>query len=277
VRARTLLCCFTSTDALASSGDALLALKGSCALEHQPAVVLLAPHNAQALLSAAEFVLIGEASHGTGKPCTAQAQMQEEPQHTWATRLPLLLRSTQSLAPTLCATSHLSCLASLLAPADPHAEDFYCMRADLTKLLISERGFNAGKQSKGQASQACIWAAGRPGCCHGMLNSIGGPQPSSCAPRLCNCRSSGGGLCLPPPSASHCRALQCVPSACSFASATRLNQQRPISPCPAVVVEADFPDAFRLNLWVRGLSQDATPEAALADFVRFPTWQALES
>jgi erythromycin esterase-like protein len=39
-----------------------------------------------------------------------------------------------------------------------------------------------------------------------------------------------------------------------------------------VVVEADFPDAFRLNLWVRGLSQDGSPEAALADFVRFPTW-----
>ena len=29
---------------------------------------------------------------------------------------------------------------------------------------------------------------------------------------------------------------------------------------------ADFPDAFRANLWVRGLSQDSSANEALADF-----------
>ena len=29
---------------------------------------------------------------------------------------------------------------------------------------------------------------------------------------------------------------------------------------------ADFPDAFRANLWVRGLSQDSSADEALADF-----------
>ncbi len=40
----------------------------------------------------------------------------------------------------------------------------------------------------------------------------------------------------------------------------------------AVAVEADFPDAFRANLWVRGLSNDTSAEEALGDFIRFPTW-----
>ncbi|PSC73112.1 erythromycin esterase [Micractinium conductrix] len=41
----------------------------------------------------------------------------------------------------------------------------------------------------------------------------------------------------------------------------------------AVVVEADFPDAFRANLYARGLSStDMTAEQALRDFKRFPTW-----
>jgi len=40
----------------------------------------------------------------------------------------------------------------------------------------------------------------------------------------------------------------------------------------AVAVEADFPDAFRANLYVRGLSNDTSPEEALGDFIRFPTW-----
>lgn len=39
-----------------------------------------------------------------------------------------------------------------------------------------------------------------------------------------------------------------------------------------MVVEADFPDAFRVNLYVRGMSQDRTAEEALGNFVRFPTW-----
>jgi erythromycin esterase-like protein len=40
----------------------------------------------------------------------------------------------------------------------------------------------------------------------------------------------------------------------------------------AVVVEADFPDAFRVGMYVRGLSADGSAEEALADFTRFPTW-----
>jgi erythromycin esterase-like protein len=39
-----------------------------------------------------------------------------------------------------------------------------------------------------------------------------------------------------------------------------------------VVVEADFPDAFRLNMYVRGLGSDKTAQEALGDFKRFPTW-----
>lgn len=34
-------------------------------------------------------------------------------------------------------------------PSPLAAEDFYQMRADLTKLLITERGFNAGQWCKG--------------------------------------------------------------------------------------------------------------------------------
>jgi erythromycin esterase-like protein len=40
----------------------------------------------------------------------------------------------------------------------------------------------------------------------------------------------------------------------------------------AVAVEADWPDAYRVNRYVRGLSDDADAAAALADFERFPTW-----
>src|SRR5439155_1032000 len=40
----------------------------------------------------------------------------------------------------------------------------------------------------------------------------------------------------------------------------------------AVVVEADWPDAYRVNRWVRGTGADRTPEEALAGFERFPTW-----
>lgn len=39
-----------------------------------------------------------------------------------------------------------------------------------------------------------------------------------------------------------------------------------------VVVEADWPDAYRVNRWVRGLSGEAGPEASLDDFTRFPRW-----
>ena len=40
----------------------------------------------------------------------------------------------------------------------------------------------------------------------------------------------------------------------------------------AVAVEADWPAAYRVNRYVRGRSNDATAEEALADFKRFPTW-----
>jgi erythromycin esterase-like protein len=39
-----------------------------------------------------------------------------------------------------------------------------------------------------------------------------------------------------------------------------------------VAAEADWPDAYRVNLFVRGESEDETPEEALGDFRRFPAW-----
>ncbi|MFL5503712.1 MAG: erythromycin esterase family protein, partial [Gemmatimonadaceae bacterium] len=40
----------------------------------------------------------------------------------------------------------------------------------------------------------------------------------------------------------------------------------------AVAVEADWPDAFRVNRYLRGLSDDANANEALGGFKRFPTW-----
>jgi erythromycin esterase-like protein len=40
----------------------------------------------------------------------------------------------------------------------------------------------------------------------------------------------------------------------------------------AVVVEADWPDAYRVNRYVRHESRDTTAIEALEDFKRFPTW-----
>ncbi|HEV2880087.1 MAG TPA: erythromycin esterase family protein [Pyrinomonadaceae bacterium] len=40
----------------------------------------------------------------------------------------------------------------------------------------------------------------------------------------------------------------------------------------AVVLEADWPDAYRLNEYVRGLSADANAAKALSAFTRFPVW-----
>jgi erythromycin esterase-like protein/predicted phosphoribosyltransferase len=40
----------------------------------------------------------------------------------------------------------------------------------------------------------------------------------------------------------------------------------------AVAVEADWPDAYRVNRFVRGESDDDTAEEALGDFRRFPVW-----
>jgi len=40
----------------------------------------------------------------------------------------------------------------------------------------------------------------------------------------------------------------------------------------AVAVEADWPDAYRVNRYVMGLSADADADTALSDFRRFPAW-----
>jgi erythromycin esterase-like protein/predicted phosphoribosyltransferase len=40
----------------------------------------------------------------------------------------------------------------------------------------------------------------------------------------------------------------------------------------AVAVEADWPDAYRVNRFVRAESDDESPEEALSDFRRFPVW-----
>src|ERR671922_2294600 len=39
-----------------------------------------------------------------------------------------------------------------------------------------------------------------------------------------------------------------------------------------VAAEADWPDAYRVNRYVRNDGDDETPEEALADFRRFPAW-----
>ncbi|HTY27041.1 MAG TPA: erythromycin esterase family protein [Mycobacterium sp.] len=40
----------------------------------------------------------------------------------------------------------------------------------------------------------------------------------------------------------------------------------------AVAAEADWPDAYRVNRYVRGLGDDESPEEALRGFQRFPAW-----
>jgi erythromycin esterase-like protein/predicted phosphoribosyltransferase len=40
----------------------------------------------------------------------------------------------------------------------------------------------------------------------------------------------------------------------------------------AVAVDGDWPDAYRVNRYVRGRGEDATPEQALRGFERFPHW-----
>lgn len=40
----------------------------------------------------------------------------------------------------------------------------------------------------------------------------------------------------------------------------------------AVAIEGDFPDAYRVNRWVRGRGSDSDAETALGGFKRFPTW-----
>src|SRR5687768_7095363 len=40
----------------------------------------------------------------------------------------------------------------------------------------------------------------------------------------------------------------------------------------AVIVEADWPDAYRVNRYVRGANDDPDANAALSGFLRFPQW-----
>jgi erythromycin esterase-like protein len=40
----------------------------------------------------------------------------------------------------------------------------------------------------------------------------------------------------------------------------------------AVAVEADFPDAYRVNRYIRAVGKDQTANEALSDFTRFPLW-----
>jgi erythromycin esterase-like protein len=49
----------------------------------------------------------------------------------------------------------------------------------------------------------------------------------------------------------------------------RLIQERGFT---AVAVEGDWPDAYRVNRYVMGLSKDLDADAALSDFRRFPAW-----
>ncbi|MGE5524898.1 MAG: erythromycin esterase family protein [Rhodospirillaceae bacterium] len=42
--------------------------------------------------------------------------------------------------------------------------------------------------------------------------------------------------------------------------------------CTAIAVEGDWPDAYRVNRYIRGASTDADADAALSGFKRFPTW-----
>lgn len=56
---------------------------------------------------------------------------------------------------------------------------------------------------------------------------------------------------------------------CRAAITKRLIEEKDFS---AVAVEADFPDAYRVNRFVRGISGDQTAGDALAAFSRFPLW-----
>src|SRR5829696_363847 len=40
----------------------------------------------------------------------------------------------------------------------------------------------------------------------------------------------------------------------------------------AIAAEADWPDAYRVNRYVRGMGEDADADEALSDFARFPQW-----
>jgi hypothetical protein len=89
----------------------------------------------------AKYVLIGEASHGTGGRTHMHAcitlihfvHLTNAP----CISLPAGQHGAHSLA------VHTTKVGAAVPPPPP-TEDFYAMRAELTKLLIQERGFNAG-------------------------------------------------------------------------------------------------------------------------------------
>ncbi|HLM61689.1 MAG TPA: erythromycin esterase family protein, partial [Pyrinomonadaceae bacterium] len=56
---------------------------------------------------------------------------------------------------------------------------------------------------------------------------------------------------------------------CRAAITKRLIEEKNFS---AVAVEADFPDAYRVNRYVRGFGTDKWADEALSDFERFPLW-----
>lgn len=56
----------------------------------------------------------------------------------------------------------------------------------------------------------------------------------------------------------------------SRASITRALIER--GRCDAVLAEADWPDAYRVNKYIQGRSDDRSATAALGDFQRFPHW-----
>jgi len=56
---------------------------------------------------------------------------------------------------------------------------------------------------------------------------------------------------------------------CRAAITKRLIAEKGFS---AVAVEADFPDAYRVNRFVRGIGADSNAERALGNFRRFPLW-----
>ena len=56
---------------------------------------------------------------------------------------------------------------------------------------------------------------------------------------------------------------------CRAAITKRLIAEKGFS---AVAVEADFPDAYRVNRYIRAVGKDQTANDALSDFTRFPLW-----
>src|SRR6186713_1290107 len=56
---------------------------------------------------------------------------------------------------------------------------------------------------------------------------------------------------------------------CGAEITKRLIEEKQFS---AIAVEADFPDAYRVNRYVQGSAKDKTASQSLGDFRRFPRW-----